>query len=135
MKSQNNNVATNNMSHTIYDVVKDRDVTFKNPYGRVAKGLYKQYINMGADPSMVIIPNDLKYYPNSGRFRKIKDPTSKVDYSGIPVKERSSFKNYMASYTINNTKNIKANQGLELINGFRSKLEAMRGMHGGLCSP
>eukprot|EP01051_Picozoa_sp_SAG22_P024722 SAG22_NODE_6982_length_788_cov_1.349782_2_plen_112_part_00 len=66
----------------------------------------------------MIIPNDLKYYPNSGRFRKIKDPTSKVDYSGIPVKERSSFKNYMASYTINNTKNIKANQGLELIGIF-----------------
>eukprot|EP01051_Picozoa_sp_SAG22_P038598 SAG22_NODE_19881_length_270_cov_840.374269_1_plen_73_part_10 len=73
------------MSHTIYDIVRDRDVKIKNPYGRVAKGLYKQYINMGADPSMVIIPNDLKYYPpkyawGSGRFVKVKDPTSKIDY-------------------------------------------------------
>eukprot|EP01050_Picozoa_sp_SAG11_P003088 SAG11_NODE_167_length_13647_cov_7.705049_11_plen_65_part_00 len=53
------------MVYTIYDMVKDRDVTFKNPYGRVAKALYKQHITTGLEPSMVIIPNDLKYYPSS----------------------------------------------------------------------
>eukprot|EP01051_Picozoa_sp_SAG22_P005866 SAG22_NODE_363_length_11694_cov_40.815783_5_plen_123_part_00 len=59
MNSQNNNIASNNMVYTIYDMVKDRDVKFKNPYGRVAKALYKQHITSGLEPSMVIIPNDL----------------------------------------------------------------------------
>ena len=131
VKSQKYNVG-NIMKYQIYDSVRERNVRFKDPYGKTAKRLYKQLIDMGTPPEMAIIPNNLKYYPSSKRFIKIKDPTSKIDYSGVPVKERSSFKNYMASFSIDNTKNIKGYQGLQLINGFRPKLEAMRAMHGGL---
>ena len=120
------------MKFQIYDSVKERNVRFKDPYGKTAKRLYKQLIDMGTPPEMAIIPNNLKYYPSSKRFIKIKDPTSKIDYSGVPVKERSSFKKYMASYSIDNTKNIKGYQGMQLINGFRPKLQAMRALHGGL---
>ena len=131
MDTQNKNIA-NNMVHTIYDMVRNRDVKVKNLYGRVAKRLYKQHITAGAMPEMVIIPNDLKYYPDSGRFRRIKDPTSPIDYSKIPVNERSSFKNYMSSFTITNSTNIAAYAGIDLINAFKPKLQQMLAIHGGL---
>eukprot|EP01050_Picozoa_sp_SAG11_P039337 SAG11_NODE_16504_length_545_cov_1.874439_1_plen_83_part_10 len=82
MEVKNNNIGNNmntnidaggvlklpNKKYTAYDVIKDKDVTFKNPYGRVAKRIYRQYIELGYDPSMIIIPKDLKFYPGSGRF-------------------------------------------------------------------
>ena len=51
-----------------YDLVKERMVSFSDPYGKAAKRLYKQYIDIAKyDPEMVV-PSDLKYYPDSGRF-------------------------------------------------------------------
>ena len=54
-----------------YDLIKERYVNYINPYGRTAKRLYKQYIGIGHDAEMVI-PNNLKYYPDSGRFYRQK---------------------------------------------------------------
>eukprot|EP01050_Picozoa_sp_SAG11_P031055 SAG11_NODE_9466_length_908_cov_350.725587_1_plen_302_part_11 len=50
----------------------------------------------------------------------------------MPIKERSSFKKMLASYTIANTKNIQAYAGIELINRFRSILESMLKLHNGI---
>jgi hypothetical protein len=54
-----------------YDLVKERFIFYTNPYGRTAERLYKQYISIGYDAEMVM-PNDLKYYPDSGRLNLIK---------------------------------------------------------------
>ena len=50
-----------------YDLIKERYVSYINPYDRTAKRLYNQYIGIGHGVEMVI-PNNLKYYPDSGRF-------------------------------------------------------------------
>ena len=52
-----------------YDLDKDRTIYFENPHGKAAKRLYKQYIDYGFEPEMVV-PDDLQYYPLSGRFIK-----------------------------------------------------------------
>ena len=52
-----------------YDLDKDRTIYFENPHGKAAKRLYKQYIDYGFEPEMVV-PDDLQYYPQSGRFIK-----------------------------------------------------------------
>eukprot|EP01050_Picozoa_sp_SAG11_P029915 SAG11_NODE_8620_length_994_cov_127.629050_1_plen_138_part_10 len=111
-----------NKRYTAYDVIKDRDITFYNPYGRVAKRIYRQYIDLGYDPGMIVIPRDLKFYPKSRRFLKVKSSVSPIPYVDqktntidMPIKERSSFKKMLASYTIANTKNIQAYAGIELI--------------------
>ena len=133
MNTENNNIANNKMKrYNIYDTVKARNVSFTNPYGRVAKRLYKQLIDQGTEPNMAVIPNDLKYYPRSKRFIKVKDPSSPIDYSKFKVTERSSFKQYMASFTILNDTDITAYAGIELINGFRGKLESMMALHKGV---
>ena len=54
-----------------YDLIKERYVNV-DQYGRTAKRLYKQYIDiLGYEPEMVM-PNTLKYYPETGRFYKYK---------------------------------------------------------------
>jgi hypothetical protein len=59
-----------------YDIVKERYINYTNQYGRTAKRLYKQYIGIGHDAEMVT-PNNLKYYPDSGRFYKQKPQKEK----------------------------------------------------------
>eukprot|EP01051_Picozoa_sp_SAG22_P022094 SAG22_NODE_5157_length_1074_cov_3.773333_1_plen_143_part_00 len=51
------------------DLVKERTIYYENPHGKAAKRLYKQYIDHGFDPEMVV-PDDLQYYPLSRRFIK-----------------------------------------------------------------
>jgi hypothetical protein len=83
------NIYTNNMNNTnltqdfgvinpkatrykAYDLIKERYVNYVDQYGRTAKRLYKQYIDiLGYEPEMVM-PNNLKYYPDSDRFYKYK---------------------------------------------------------------
>ena len=103
---------------------------------KAAKNLYKQYIAKGLDLQMVI-PNDLKYYPDSGRFLKIEDKsnlTRKLDYGTAikDVKERSSFKKYLASYSIANNTNLQAFARLNLIDRFKPHLKAMLNQHKGI---
>ena len=110
-----------------YDLDKQRSIFFSNAYGRAAKRLYKQYIEYGFEPEMVL-PQDLKYYPLSGRFIK----RTGVNTRGLKIGEKTSYKNYLASYTLANTKNIKAYAGLELMRLFKKKLATMLQLHGGL---
>ena len=71
---QNNNNIDNSMNNTnltksigvintkakryqAYDIIKERNVSYTNPYGRAAKRLYKQYIDiLGYEPEMVVPP-------------------------------------------------------------------------------
>ena len=46
-----------------YDLVKERYVTYTNPYGRTAKRLYKQYIGIGHDAEMVMPPKSTYIEP------------------------------------------------------------------------
>ena len=55
------------LEYQAYDLDKDRTIYFENPHGKAAKRLYKQYIDYGFEPEMVV-PYDLQYYPLSGRF-------------------------------------------------------------------
>ena len=60
-----------------YDLDKDRTIYFENPHGKAAKRLYKQYIDYGFEPEMVV-PDDLQYYPLSGRFIFLLGPFFKL---------------------------------------------------------
>ena len=64
---KNNVIQPKSKRYKGYDLVKERYINYTNPYGRTAKRLYKQYISIGIDAEMVT-PNDLKYYPDSGRL-------------------------------------------------------------------
>jgi hypothetical protein len=112
-------------------MVKERYIYYTNPYGRTAKRLYKQYIGIGHDAEMVM-PNDLKYYPDSGRFRRFDPASTKINYGKMDVKERSSFKRYLATYSVSNKTNISAFAGLDLINQFKPQLKSMLTLHKGI---
>eukprot|EP01052_Picozoa_sp_SAG31_P042300 SAG31_NODE_6678_length_1928_cov_2.726627_3_plen_376_part_01 len=114
----------------LYDVLADRQVKIKNPHGRRAKSIYRQYIDLGYAPEM-ILPNDLKYYPDSRRFRVIKDPTG-IDFSKIAVNKRTAFQNYMSSFKIMNSTDIPGYSGFELANAFRPTVKNLMQIHGGL---
>eukprot|EP01050_Picozoa_sp_SAG11_P052125 SAG11_NODE_30027_length_304_cov_79.931707_1_plen_62_part_10 len=61
MEVENNNIGNNmntsidsegvkklpNKRYTAFDVIKNKDVIFKDPYGRTAKRIYRQYIDLG----------------------------------------------------------------------------------------
>jgi hypothetical protein len=104
--------------------VKERSIYYTNPYGRTAKRLYKQYIGIGHDAEMVM-PNDLKYYPDSGRLRRFDHASTKINYGKLDVKERSSFKRYPATYSV-----IQQNQYIGLrwtrfdVNQFKPQLKS-----------
>ena len=86
-----------------YDLDKDRTIYFENPHGKAAKRLYKQYIDHGFEPEMVV-PNDLQYYPLSGRFIK----KSALEQRGFRITKKTVYKDYIAAFKMANTKNIKA---------------------------
>ena len=52
-----------NYKMQIYDVLEDRVVTLRNAYSRRAKQIYRQYIELGYEPEL-ILPQGLKYYPD-----------------------------------------------------------------------
>eukprot|EP01052_Picozoa_sp_SAG31_P020071 SAG31_NODE_1492_length_8126_cov_5.005731_1_plen_139_part_10 len=103
---------------------KDRTIYFENPYGKAAKRLYKQYIDYGFEPEMVV-PDDLQYYPLSGRFIK----KSALEQRGFRITKKTAYMDYIAAFKMANTKNIKAYAGLELMLRFSDKLDAMLEMH------
>eukprot|EP01050_Picozoa_sp_SAG11_P022849 SAG11_NODE_4423_length_1900_cov_59.536369_1_plen_390_part_01 len=82
---------------------------------------------------MIVIPRDLKYYPGSDRFRKVKSPVPKTPYdANMSISERSTFKKFLASYSLVNSTNVQAYAGIELINNFKPKLESMMNLHKGI---
>ena len=112
-----------------YDLIKERYVNV-DQYGRTAKRLYKQYIDiLGYEPEMVM-PNTLKYYPETGRFYKYKPEKEKLLW--LEIEEKSSFKKYLATYSIANKLNIQAYAGIDLMNNFKPQLLNMLNLHNGI---
>ena len=116
-----------------YDLVKERFIFYTNPYGRTAERLYKQYISIGYDTEMVM-PNGLKYYPDSSRFHRFNPTSTKINYGTMDVNERSSFKRYLATYSISNKTSISGFAGLNLIKQFMPKLQNFVLMYSVTCS-
>ena len=90
---------------SIYDKEKKEMVHFKDPYGAKAKKAYIHYLNLGYEPGSVL-SKDLKWHPKgptSSRdtFRRIK---SKKPES---IEGRTAYKNFLASFTIQNSMNLK----------------------------
>ena len=104
-------------------------MNYVDPYGRTAKRLYKQYIGIGHDAEMVI-PNNLKYYPDSGRFYRQKPQKEKPPW--LEIEEKTSFKKYLATYSLANKLNLQAYAGIDLMNNFESKLLNMLNLHNGI---
>ena len=133
--SKNNNsnvvIATKPKPKTYkaYDIAKQRYVNYTNPYGKTAKRLYKQYISIGLDAEMVT-PSDLKYYPDSGRFYKQTPKKEKPTW--LKIEEKTSFKKYLATYSIANKLNIQAYAGIDLMNNFKPQLLNMLSLHNGI---
>ena len=83
-----------------------------NPYGPRAKQIYKYTIEVeGHDPATVV-PLDLKYYPGSGIFRRMKQPKKAM------IEARYSYKNYLGAYTLHNLDQLPGIEGFELIHKF-----------------
>ena len=100
---------------SIADPRKGRMVSV-NPYSATAKKLYRHYIEQeGQDPAMVV-PPDLKYYPDSGRFRRMKQPKKPM------IEARYAYKNYLGAYTLHNLDQLPAFEGFDLIRKFTAML-------------
>eukprot|EP01051_Picozoa_sp_SAG22_P001379 SAG22_NODE_53_length_24242_cov_158.884231_19_plen_195_part_00 len=106
---------------SIYDVNKDRMVYlvyYKNPYGVKAKAAYKRYLAMGYEPWM-ILPPDLKHHPPSYTSSRHTFTKRKPKKPKAPTIEgRTSFKNFLASFTIHNHTNLKKLNGFNLLDQF-----------------
>ena len=147
LKKLNNNNIDHNMNNTnltesigvinpkakryqAYDIIKGRTVSYKDPYGKAAKRLYKQYIDIfGYDPEMVVPPN-LKYYPDSGRFLKFNPQKEKLPW--LEIEEKTSFKKYLATYSMANKLNVQAYAGVDLMEKFKPQLLKMLSLHNGI---
>ena len=96
-----------------YDVVKGRNVSYTDPYGRTAKRLYKQYIDIFDYEPEMVMPQDLRYYPGSGRFIKYKPKKEKPAW--LEIEEKTSFRKYLATYSMANKLNVQAYAGVDLM--------------------
>ena len=74
----------------------------------------------------MVVPDDLQYYPLSGRFIK----KSALQQRGFRITKKTAYKDYVAAFAMANTKNLKAYGGLDLMPLFSNKLLAMLEMHG-----
>ena len=115
---------------SIYDKEKKKMVHFKDPYGAKAKKAYIHYLNLGYEPGSVL-PKDLKWHPKgptSSRdtFRRIK---SKKPES---IEGRTAYKNFLASFTIQNSMNLKKLNGFKLADRFLPTLEKYLTEHNGI---
>ena len=55
--------------------------------------MYKQYVDYGFEPEMVV-PDDLQYYPLSGRFIK----KSALEQRGFRITKKTAYKDYIAAF-------------------------------------
>ena len=109
---------------SIYDPRLDRMVRV-SPHSAKAKALYRYYIQeLDYDPAW-IVPKDLKYYPSSGRFFKVKPPKP-------AFVTRTAYKSYLASFTLNNHKRLQGFKGFDLLQQFTPVLSELIAKHGGI---
>ena len=59
----------------------------------------------------MVVPDDLQYYPLSGRFIK----KSALQQRGFRITKKTAYKDYVAAFAMANTKNVKAYAGLDLV--------------------
>ena len=101
------------------------------PYSANAKKLYKYYIQeLGYDAAW-IAPADLRFYEESGRFRRVT-PKPKPKPKEDEVTTRLSYKSYLACHTLNNLQKVPGYDGFELLRRFRPQIEQALAQHGGL---
>jgi hypothetical protein len=126
MEAIQKTIGTKQSRVRIYDPRKEKMVSVA-PYSANAKRLYKFYIRqLGYDPSW-IAPPDLKWYPKSDRFVKMKKKTT------MPViEQRYSYKPYLAALTLHNLDKLPGNKGIELIKKFEPTLREYMRKHGGI---
>eukprot|EP01046_Picozoa_sp_COSAG06_P046887 COSAG06_NODE_6715_length_2812_cov_706.046812_1_plen_174_part_10 len=100
-----------------------------SPYSAKAKKLYRYYIEeLDYDPAWVA-PKDLKFYEDSGRFRRVK---SKPEPKPPEIFSSSSYKSYLSCHTLNNIEKVMGYAGLDLFTRFRAVMLAAVQKHGGL---
>jgi hypothetical protein len=96
------------------------------PYGTQAKKLYRYYIQeLDYDPAW-IAPKDLKFYEESGRFRRVKAAAEPE------MAMKQSYKGYLACHTLNNVAKVEGYKGFELLRKFKPLLEEALQKHKGL---
>jgi hypothetical protein len=100
-----------------------------SPYSAKAKKIYKYYIEeLDYDPAWVA-PKDLKFYEDSGRFRRVN---SKPEPKPPEIFSSSSYKSYLSCHTLNNMEKVMGCAGLDLFTRFRSIMLSALQQHGGL---
>ena len=120
---------------SIFSPWRNKMVSVK-PYGPTAKKLYKFYIQeLGYDAAW-IAPADLRFYEESGRFRRIaaKPKAAKAPkvQAADEITSRLSYKSYLSCHTLNNLQKVPGYDGFELLRRFRPQLEQALAQHGGL---
>ena len=118
---------------SIYDLKKERMIHFKNPYSTKAKKVYKQYLDSGIYEPWMILPPDLKHHPPSytssrHTFTRVKPKKPKAP----TIEGRTSFKNFLASFTIHNHTNLKLLNGFKLLDQFGPTLTKYLQEHNGI---
>eukprot|EP01050_Picozoa_sp_SAG11_P036552 SAG11_NODE_13966_length_631_cov_0.898496_1_plen_71_part_00 len=67
-----NEMSTNNMpSIGIYDSTLKKHVKVQNPHAKKAKKLYKQLIVKDMKDLAIVLPDGLKYFPQTETFRRV----------------------------------------------------------------
>ena len=100
---------------SIYNIKKDRMIHYKNPYGTAAKRAYVQLIDSGINPDF-ILPKDLKHRGPS--HTSSRNTFTRVKSKVPSIEGRSSFRNFLASFTTHNTTNLKKLNGFKLLDHF-----------------
>ena len=110
---------------SIFSPWANRMVSVK-PYGTQAKKLYRYYIQeLDYDPAW-IAPKDLKFYEESGRFRRVKTAPEPE------MAMKQSYKGYLACHTLNNIAKVEGYKGFELLRKFKPLVEEALQKHKGL---
>ena len=78
----------------------------------------------------MVIPSTLKYYPDSGRFDRQKPQKEKPPW--LEIEEKSSFKKYLATYSLSDKLNVQAYAGVDLMKQFKPQLLKMLKLHNGI---
>ena len=121
---------------SIYSPWTDR-MTSVDPYGRTAKRLYRFYINeLGYDVSW-IVPADLKFYEQSGSFRRLK-PAQMPQPKLPPVKllpaydTKKAYKGFLSASRVHNVEKLMGYAGFELFRKLKPLLDEALAQHGGV---
>ena len=96
------------------------------PYGTRARKIYKFYIEELDYDAAWVAPKDLKFYEESGRFRRVK-PAPEPEMA-----TRLSYKSYLACHTLNNVGKVKGYDGFGLLKRFKPQIEKALAQHKGL---